>query len=196
MGLLDNIKNVVNEVKTAQPAESRTAEVVFEKVPETLEEFTSLPQAELSDPFDTAALTVLALCVYPVDRDLSLSMLDYLREPRPMNNVEKHLIADKFTEQDYIPRSYFDGAVPENGYSPSVPYTIRISDDEYSYINKGHTSLNVRSGGADSPRKINLRLGEDNRWHLWEQFLLIGVQKPQERRPEPEASSRSRFKAS
>ena len=39
----------------------RTVEVVFAELPETLEAMKRLPQASLSTPFDTAALTVAAL---------------------------------------------------------------------------------------------------------------------------------------
>ncbi len=182
MGLLDNIKNAVNDVaKTAQASEN-TVEIVFEHIPETLEEFTALPQAELSTPFDTAALTVLALCTYPKDKELSFAMLDYLRGPRPMNNVERHLIEDHFTQQSYIPRSYFDGATPDNEYTPSEPYTVRVSDDQMSYLTKGHATMNLRSGGAESPRKVNLRQGDDDKWYLWEQFLLVVIEKPPEKK--------------
>ncbi len=183
MGLLDNIKNAVNDVAKTAQVEVRTEEVVFTRIPETLEEFTSLPQAELSSPFDTAALTVLALSVYPKDKDLCFSMLDFLRGSRPLSNVDRHLISDHFTDQVYVPRSYFRGATPENGYTPDEPYTIQVFDDQLSYVSKGHANLNVRSGGAESPRKINLRKGEDDKWYLWEQFVLVGIQEPPEKKP-------------
>ena len=182
MGLLDNIENAVNDVvKTAQ-ATGKTEEIVFDHIPETLEEFTALPQAEMATPFETAALTVLALSTYPKDMDLCYAMLDYLRGSRPMNNVERHLIADHFTQQSYVPRSYFQGAIPENDYTPTEPYTVRISDDHMSYVNNGHATLNLKSSGAESPRKINLRKGEDEKWYLWEQFLLVGVEEPPEKK--------------
>ncbi|MBR6204790.1 MAG: hypothetical protein IKQ60_07065 [Candidatus Methanomethylophilaceae archaeon] len=184
MGLLENIKNVVSDVSKTAQTETKEVDVVFDRIPETLEDFTSLPQAELSTPFDTAALTVLALCVYPKDKDLCFAMLDFLRgESRPMNNVEKHLIADHFQAQSYVPRSYFDGATPVNGYTPEEPYTVRVSDDQLSYVTKGHATLNLKSGGAESPRKINLRKGEDDKWYLWEQFLLVGIEEPPEKKP-------------
>ena len=49
----------------------RTVEVVFAELPETLEAMKRLSQASLSTPFDTAALTVAALAVYPKDREMS-----------------------------------------------------------------------------------------------------------------------------
>ncbi|MBO4348645.1 MAG: hypothetical protein J5812_03625, partial [Candidatus Methanomethylophilaceae archaeon] len=67
-------------------------------------------------------------------------------------------------------------------YTPTEPYTVRVSDDQMSYVNNGHATLNLKSSGAESPRKINLRKGEDEKWYLWEQFLLVGVEEPPEKK--------------
>ena len=67
MGLFDRLKNQPAENASA-PAEkggNKSKRIVFERLPENLEEFKMLPQAGLVDPFDTAALTVLAFCFYP-----------------------------------------------------------------------------------------------------------------------------------
>ena len=73
MGLFDKLKQTVEDVPRAVPAASeQTTEVVFPKLPDTLEAFKALPQAQLSTPSDTAALTVLALCFYPQDLDMAL----------------------------------------------------------------------------------------------------------------------------
>ena len=60
MGLFDNLKNEVN--KAVRNAANKTESIVFSKLPDTLEELKALPQAAMSTPFDTAAMTVLALC--------------------------------------------------------------------------------------------------------------------------------------
>ena len=41
---------------------NKKEKIVFNSLPSTFEEFASLPQAALSTPFDTAAMTVLAFC--------------------------------------------------------------------------------------------------------------------------------------
>lgn len=80
MGLFDKLKQTVEDVPRAVPAASeQTTEVVFPKLPDTLEVFKALPQAQLSTPSDTAALTVLALCFYPENAELSLQMLGFLQ---------------------------------------------------------------------------------------------------------------------
>ena len=157
--------------------------IVFNEIPTSLEQFKALPQAAMSTPFDTAALTVLAFSVYPKDKELSLSMIGYLRGPRPLSGMDKSFIADRFRDSDYVPRSYFNGAVPGNDYTPSLPYTVRVSDNPYSYQNEGYATMYMSSGGADSPRSVQTRLAKDGKWYLWEQFILVGIRIPESSNP-------------
>ncbi|MGN1443642.1 MAG: DUF6935 domain-containing protein, partial [Acutalibacteraceae bacterium] len=76
--------------------------IVFSCIPKTLEQFLSLPQSEMKTPFETAALTVLALSIYPEDKELSFRMLEALRGPRPLSNMDKQFIADRFRGKDYV----------------------------------------------------------------------------------------------
>ncbi len=158
--------------------------IVFNTIPENLDVFRALPQAALSTPFDTAAMAIMALSVYPKDKELSLQMLAYLRGPRPMNGMDRQFVADRFRGKDYVPRSYFAGAAPSNDYSPSKPYTIAISENAYSYENPGCAKLFIRSGGADDPRPISLRQAKDGKWYLWEySSILLGVRPPESTNP-------------
>lgn len=188
MGLFDSIMNgaanIANKAQNAAaPAQNKTKEIVFGRLPESLDEFKALPQFSLSNPFDTAALTALALCYYPKDRDLSLSMLEALRGPRPMSVTEKQFIKDRFMDKDYVPRSYFSGATPQNDYTPSTPYTVKVSENPYSYDEENYAKLYLTSGGADSPRAVQARLAKDGKWYLWEQFLLAGIREPESANP-------------
>ena len=174
--------NAIN--KASNHSSNRSEDVVLASLPETLEQFKSMPQAAMSTPFMTAAMTVAALCVFPKNREACYAMLDFLRGPRPLSGVDKQFIADRFMDsQDYIPRSFFNGSVPQNDYTPSQPLTIRISENPYSYQNEGYAKLFLTSGGADSPREITLRLAKDGKWYLWEQFLLSGIRKPESDNP-------------
>ncbi|MBO5936335.1 MAG: hypothetical protein J6Q79_01825, partial [Clostridia bacterium] len=152
-------------------------------LPESYEAFTALPEAKMDNPFSTAALTVLAFCFYPENKDLSLQMLDFLRGPRPLSVMDKQFIADRFRDKDYVPRSYFEGATPQNNYLPSEPYSIVVSENPYSYQNEGYATLYLTSGGADSPRSVQLRLAKDGKWYLWEQYLLADIRKPESENP-------------
>lgn len=169
--------------QTAANIGTKTEQIVFADLPETFEAFQALPQAALSTPFDTAALTVVALCLYPADKELCYQMLDYLRGPRPMNGMDKQFISDRFRGKDYVPRSYFAGATPNNDYMPTAPYTVTVKTDSYSYDEQGIAKLFIPSGGADTPRPVKLRQGKDGRWYLWEQYLLTDIRQPESCNP-------------
>ena len=178
MGLFDSIKQ-----PSANSGGNRTEEIVFDRLPETLEEFKAMPQAALSTPFQTAAMTVLAFCFYPQNPQLSLDMVNYLRGPRPRSGYDQSFIKDRFRDSDYVPRSYFEGATPQNDYQPQEPYRVRVSENPYSYQNQGYATLYIRSGGADNPRSVQLRLAKDGKWYLWEQFILVGIRQPESQNP-------------
>lgn len=173
----DNIKSAVKN------AANKSVDITFPAIPQSLEEFSSLSEAKMSTPFETAAMTVLALCVYPSDRTASVNMLNFLKGPKPLTGIETNFIRDRFMDKDYVPRSYFEGATPENDYTPDVPYKITVSDNPYSYENNGYAKLFVRSGGADSPREILLREAKDGKWYLWEQFILSDIRQPESADP-------------
>lgn len=110
-------------------------------------------------------------------------MIDFLRGPRPMTGVDKQFISDRFRDKDYVPRSYFEGAVPENNYMPSEPYTVTVKTGAYSYEQEGYVKLFITSGGADSPRPITLR-SKGDKWYLWEySSVLLGIKAPAEADP-------------
>lgn len=154
--------------------------VTFDSLPKNLEEMKALPEADLKKPEGVAALTVAALCVYPADKEECFKMLDYLRGPRPLSNMDKSFIKDRFMDgKDYIPRSYFNGATPENNYEPSKPYTVWMKDNAAPIAEEGYLRLDLRSGGADATRTITLRTKPSTgEWFLWDQTLLVGIRVP------------------
>lgn len=110
-------------------------------------------------------------------------MLTYLCGPRGLSEMDKQFIRDRFMDKDYVPRSYFEGALPSNDYTPSIPYTIVVHDSPYSYQNEGYMTLFVQSGGADSLRQVQVRQAKDGKWYLWEQMLLADIRKPESENP-------------
>lgn len=193
MGLLDVFKNALSAVikntqntpgANPQQTACKSESIAFAKIPYSLEELKVLPQAALATPFDTAALTVLALCVYPKNKEESLKMLEFLSGPRELSQRDRQFINDRFMDGvDYVPRSYFNGAVPGNDYTPSIPYTITVKENPYSYDNEGYAKLFITSGGADTDRYVQLRKAKDGKWYLWEQFLLVGIRQPESANP-------------
>ena len=155
--------------------------IVWETLPTSLEELKKLPQAGLTSPEDTAALTVAALCAYPTNKDDALEMLDYLRGPAPMTNYDKSFLQDRFRDGDHIPFSYFEGASPDNDYTPSKPYTINVADDAHGAdpANEGYIKVFLTSSGADSPRPVVLRnKPSTGQWFLNTHSLMVQVRKP------------------
>ena len=95
--------------------------------------------------------------------------------------MDKQFIADRFRDKDYVPRSYFEGATPENNYEPAQPYTLKFFENPYSRdnFNEGYLTLHIKSGGADSARQVKLRTKPSTgQWFLWEQFLLADIRTP------------------
>ena len=185
MAFFDKLKNQAASAVSGAVKQigTKTEKIVFADLPESMEVFKALPQAALSNPFDTAALTVVALCIFPVNKELCYEMLDYLRGPRPMSGMDKQFISDRFIDKDYVPRSYFEGAVPSNDYMPSAPYTVTVKSDPHSYDEQGIARLFIPSGGADAPRPVKLREAKDGKWYLWEQYLLAGIREPESANP-------------
>ena len=185
MSFFDKLKQ--QAAQTANQAVQKAASVggnvsytvVLPQLPVNLAQLQAMPEASLQKPEHTAALTVAALCVYPTDKEAALEMLNYLQGPRGVTPYDKQFLADRFRDKDYVPRSYFAGATPQNNYEPSEPLTITVFENPYSRGQDGYLALHVRSGGADSPRQIKLRnKPSTGQWFLWEQFLLADIRQP------------------
>ena len=155
--------------------------VVLPKLPENLSQLQAMPEAALTQPEHTAALVIAVLSNYPINKEAALEMLTFLHGPKGLSTYDKQFIADRFRDKDYVPRSYFCGATPENNYTPTQPYTVELFENPYSrdQLSQGYLTLYIRSGGADSPRQIKLRnKPSTGQWFLWEQFLLSDIRQP------------------
>ena len=155
----------------------------FSALPKNLAQLQALPEAVLADPFQTAALTVCALCVYVEDRTAGTEMLNWLRGPRPLSGYDISFLNDRFRDGKHVPYSYFAGASPENDYTAAQPYTLTFEAGPYADANPGYKKLHIRSGGADNAREVVLRQKGDGTWLLWDQFLLVGIRQPKSQDP-------------
>lgn len=148
--------------KAAAAIATKKKEFSFAYIPKTIEEFKALPEAsQLTDPFATAALTVLAYAAYAQNKDTGLEMFNYVKGPAPMSQLEIQRTRDSLLdEKTYIPMSYFEGATVENDYTPSVPYKVEVIQTSYSKDPNSdeYMKLYVNSAGADSLRFIALRM--------------------------------------
>ncbi len=150
----------------------------FNSIPQNVEQFKSLPEFNLSTPFETAALTVVALCRYAEDSKSGTEMLNALKGPQPLSTAEIRFLEDRFRDGLHIPRSYIAGSSPQNDYTPNVPLEITVSENPYTYSQAGYAKMFITSSGADTARTVTLRQKGDN-WFLWEQALMVGIRTPE-----------------
>lgn len=160
----------------------------FPALPESVSQLLTLPGVSFHDPFSVAAMAVAAFCRFPADREGCYAMLDAIKGPQPLSNIDKSFIKDCFMDgKDYVPRSYFEGAVPENDYTPNRPYTIRVRESAHSrdQWDQGYITLYLKSGGADSERPVTLRhKPSTDEWFLWNHTgLLAGIRVPKSADP-------------
>ena len=66
MSIFDRLKKVPSSAPSETAAVQKQS-FTFSALPESLEEMQALPEAAMEDPFQTAALTVCALCAYAAD---------------------------------------------------------------------------------------------------------------------------------
>ncbi|MCR5625523.1 MAG: hypothetical protein K6G11_09875 [Lachnospiraceae bacterium] len=142
----------------------------------------ALPEAKLSTPFEAAALAVLATCEYENNPDECVNMLNSIKGPATLSPYQIQFLRDRLKGKGYVPRSYFAGSSVSNNYTPTLPLSITVTDNPYSYQNEGYATLFVKSSGADSPRQVVLRK-KGEQWFLWEIMFLSDIRKPAEEDP-------------
>ena len=150
-------KAVNTAVQNIGKGRNHTETFTFDALPQTLEALQALPEAKLDTAFKTTALTILALSRYESDPETAYAMLSWLKGPDDFSTSEKSFLQDRLRGKEYKVRSFFEGAIPENDYTPNKPYVISVIENPYSFDNENWATLYVTSGGADNPRNIKLR---------------------------------------
>ena len=192
MGIFDSLKRaaestlkketskVINDgVAAIGKGKNRSETFTFASLPTNVSELQALPEASLDTPFKTTALTILALCQYEKNSDAVIEMLNFLKGPVDVSPYEKQFINERLTDKYYKPFSFFNGATPENGYTPSLPYTIVVHENPYSFDNDGWAVLWLKSGGADNMRQIKLRKKPSTgQWFMNEIQCLSDIRVP------------------
>lgn len=152
---------------------------VFPTLPKNAEELMALPEASLDSPFKTTALVMVALLRYKDSVEDCYEMLDALRGPDPMSQYAKSFIKERLNGKTYKVDSFFKGATVENDYTPTVPYTIDVMDNPYSFTNENWATMFIKSSGADSLRQLKLRRKPStNQWFLNEIQCLSDIRTP------------------
>lgn len=185
MSLLDSLKNLLSKeasntvsnlksnarsqiAKAADNAQKAVSKAIatktktfrFDSIPASVDELKALPESDMKDPFASVAIIILALNMYYRDKDAGIAAFDYCMGPGELSNLEISRI-DMSIQQNgtKVPLSYFEGADPDNNYTPKEPLTIKVYEFSTSKDNygEGYIRLFVRSGGADSERQVTLR---------------------------------------
>ena len=105
MSFFDNLKRQAAQAvgQTAQKvgadAGNVSYTVSFPQLPTNLAQLQAMPEGALQKPEYTAALTVAALCIYPIDREAALEMLEFLQGPRGLTPYDRQFLADRFRDK-------------------------------------------------------------------------------------------------
>lgn len=188
-GILSALKKEASRPATGASAsvgkgKSRSEKFTFSSLPKNLSELQALSEISLDTPFKTVALTLLALCHFEENPEEVYEMLDFLKGPESVSPYEKQFIKERLTGKYYIPFSYFIGATPENGYTPTSPFTIEVFENPYSFDNENWATLWVKSGGADNMRSVKLRKKPSTgQWFLNDIQCLSEIRKPKAEDP-------------
>lgn len=172
-------KAVNDAVSSVGKGSNRSESFTFAALPNNVAELQALPEAALDSAFKTTALTIVALCAYEKDPDACIEMLNFLKGPAEVSTYEKGFIKERLNGKFYKTFSFFEGATPENGYKPSTPFVIKVSENPYSFDEENWATLYVTSGGADNPRPIKLRKKPSTgQWFLNDIQCLADIRVP------------------
>ena len=151
---------------------------IFNTLPQSAEDIKSLIAVyPVTDRHNTVAFFMASLVRYIEDTQEGLAMIDVLKGPEKLSDTAKAFIKERFSDKLYLPKAYFEGAAPENNYEPDSPWTLIIYDDPVAPPD-GYAYVKVATSGADSPRRITLRLKGEENW-LWEyNGVLMSIRLP------------------
>ena len=177
-GIENGLENAVKNAKKKASVKHKT--VKFEKLPQNVEEMKAMRSFDQKDEYAVAAFTVAALFRFVSDPEDGRAMLNVLKGPEDVSNLELQMMEERLTDNEYLIRSYFKGAEPENDYRPKDPWTVEMEEYSNSRDIDNYLSLYVVSGGADNPRQIQLRKKPSTgEWFVWVfEGLLMDIRIP------------------
>ncbi len=159
-------------------------EVCFDTLPSSISEFTTLVNEGLTAPEKTCALFICAVNILAQNIHEGLDAIDLLKGPQPLSAFDKSWFKDRISDKQYLARAYFNGASPENNYTPTKPYTLTfIRDPRPQDCEAGYTRLQIKTPAFDSPRYLKLRQKGEN-WYIWDvNSIMVGIRMPKQDDP-------------
>ena len=151
---------------------------IFNTLPQSAEDIKALIAVyPVTDRHNTVAFFMASLVRYIEDTQEGLAMIDVVKGPQKLSDTDKAFIKERFSDKQYLPKAYFEGAQPANNYEPDSPWTLIVYDDPVE-APEGYTYVNVKTSGADNPRRICMRLKDEENW-LWEyNGVLMSIRQP------------------
>jgi len=156
---------------------------VFSEMPQNAGDLKELlAEYPQTDKFNTAAFFMVSLVRYVKNAEDGLAMIDVLKGPQLLSNPAKLFIKERFMDKKYLAEAYFEGAEPENNYEPDKPMTLILYNDLVEPP-EGYSYINVKTSGADNPRRLVMRI-KDGHHYIWEyNGLLMGIRLPAQEDP-------------
>jgi uncharacterized protein DUF6935 len=168
-------------------------QIQIDHIPENVEEFVQLRNEIAHTPEGGAAMLVLALLAYVSNAEIGNQYLTIAVDRSGLQDSptgykgwqvrtsRMQLVASQLAKQTYIPRSYIQGAKPENWYAlPASPAVLTFSHNRYSGDRDGDEfKVFISCSGAATPRPVTLRRNEKGIWKAAEwSSLIVGIQTP------------------
>ncbi len=165
------------------------------EIPSTIDQFIELRDRLAVTPEGGAAVFVVAMNMYVRDNDLGMKAFTLALDRSQLMKSTlgyrgwapafkyANLIKSELRRKPYIAPSYIQGTSYLSGYAlPDVSkWEIAFTVNRFSTISDTERKLFVKSTGADSPRPVYLRKNNRGIWKVYNDSLILGVRRPEER---------------
>ncbi|WP_051203805.1 DUF6935 domain-containing protein [Hugenholtzia roseola] len=179
-------------IQRAEAQNKALEPVIIDKMPQSLEEFIQLRDRIATTPQGGVAIFVIAMHLYTQDPKLGEACLTIAMDASRLkagnaykgfapNDSDFRLIKSQLQQNPYLPRAYFKGTSPENGYAlPKGKLEINCQTNPYSgNANEGKLKVFTTCTGADSARPMQLQRNDKGLWKATEwSSLLVGARRP------------------
>ena len=168
--------------------------IEFLALPKNVEDLKLIDRSGDNGKFVVVALLLTSLKTWKKEDEETCSemMKELLNSPTVPNNYSnftKSFVKDRMLQNDkydFLADAYFDGANPDNGYTPNNPLSITLREYPYApqlstmygpniYVEKIVSDFK----GADSERSVSVyKDPKDNKWYIWSdsyKSLLVDI---------------------
>ncbi|MBP5679334.1 MAG: hypothetical protein J6X28_05885 [Bacilli bacterium] len=136
-----------------------------------------IEELDRTNPYNVVGAFIQAITEFnPEDPEPFFEKLQVLQgEMQPLTEGLKQNVQEKMNEHskyEYIGKSYFIGAKPENEYEPLEPYQIEVTENPYSNMENDTLKLFVKSGGSDALRGVMVCHGKDRNYYILDNSFI------------------------